>query len=1714
MVACIGSGGVATDGPVLASRDAGLPPVHTGSGLSWRWAQWLVAVVLLFSALLGVTSTPAMAATFPCSVGPADIPTLHFTNAGNGTYQSIGLTVTAISATSGGCAALPSTTSIRPLYMGQVGAPGVPLNPATQQGGGLERLSAGEVAYKPPSPTFSGTDTFTVDNNNTSRVINVTVIVDGAALAPTVTSLAPAAGSTVGGTLVTIIGTGFTGATAVQFGGSSATSVTVNSATSITATAPAGSGTVDVTVTTPNGTSATSAGDQFTFVSAPTVSAVSPTSGPSTGGTTVTVTGTGFTGATAVQFGASSAASFTVNSATSITATAPAGSGTVNLTVTTAGGTSATSAGDQFLYVSAPTVTAVSPTSGPLAGGTTVTITGTNFAGATAVRFGASAATSFTVNSATSITATAPAGSGTVDITVTTTGGTSATGASDHYTYVAAPTVTAVSPTSGPSTGGTTVTVTGTGFTGATAVQFGASSAASFTVNSATSITATASAGSGTVDITVATIGGTSATSASDHYSYVAVPIANAVSATVAANSSANPITLNITGGAATSVAVASGAVHGTASASGTTISYTPTAGYSGADSFTYTATNASGTSTPATVTITVTAPTLVFSPAAGALAGATQGSAYSHTISASAGTAPYSYAVSAGALPAGITLSSSGVLSGTPTASGTFNFTVTATDSHGAAGSAAYSLAVAIAPPVANAVSAMVAANSSANPIPLSIAGGAATSVAVASGAAHGTATASGTTISYTPVGGYSGADSFTYTATNGSGTSTPATVTITVTAPTLVVAPASLPGAMQGGAYSQTITASAGTAPYSFAIGAGALPAGLTLSAAGTLSGTPIVSGTFNFTVTATDAHGATGFTAYTLVIGVASPVAGNVSATVAANSSANPITLNISGGAAASVAVASGAAHGTATASGTTISYTPTAGYSGSDSFTYTATNASGTSAPATVTITVIAPTLAFTPAAGALPSAMQNQAYSQTLTASGGTAPYSYAITAGALPAGLTLNPASGALAGTPTAAGNNSFTVTATDLHGATGSAGYTLAVSVQPPVAGAVSVSVPANSSANPITLNITGGAAASVAVASGAAHGTATASGTMISYTPTAGYSGPDSFTYTATNASGTSTPATVTVTVTPPAPTVHNPGTTTVTVGQGKTGSVGINLSNLVSGQYSAISISTPPSHGTVTLGSGSSSTPVIATYTPTLGYLGPDSFQFVASGPGGTSAPGTVAINVVGATPTAPSLTGSTTDGKTVSFDLTSAATEGPFTDADIVSITPTGAATATIIAGGTAAARTFRLDVTPKVRFSGTVRVAYRLANRFGFSAPATVTVKVTARPDPSADPVVRALSDAQAETTRRFSQTQVDNFMRRAETLHGTGGTRFDMGLRLASSDPSVLRPDPSRPDRGAVGSDAPPSVGSGRGPRGGLVAREPGTVAFWSGGAITLGTRDPTSSRAKFSASTSGVSGGADIEVLDGLTLGVGGGYGHDSTSIAADPQSVGVGSHPPTAHLSADTKLVAAYGSVSPVPGLFADAMVGHGWLSFDTRRDVSAMGGVALGSRAGQFTVGSLSLGLDRRSGRWTWSAYARGDYLDATLDAYAEHGADVYNLRFDRRDLRSLVGVLGARLGVVQPMRFGTIAARLRGEWQHEFYNGSAQGLDYADVAGPSFYAIRTQGWAREQFVLAPSISLGLPGDWRIDVEMGFRGAAGEREASSRLLISKSF
>ncbi|WP_329142669.1 IPT/TIG domain-containing protein [Streptomyces sp. NBC_01456] len=358
-------------------------------------------------------------------------------------------------------------------------------------------------------------------------------------MAPVVTSVSPAQGAPAGGTNVTITGSGFTGATMVRFGPNGTTFVIVSDM-QITAKTPAGAGTVQVTVAAPTGTSTQNV--FFTYTPAPVLTTLIPPSGPTAGGNTVTINGTNLSSATSVKFGSNSAVIVT-NTATQITVIAPAGSpSSVNVTVTTAGGTS-NALPYTYATVPAPAINSLSPTSGPTAGGNTVTINGTNLSSATSVKFGSNSAVIVT-NTATQITVIAPAGSpSSVNVTVTTAGGTSN---ALPYTYatVPAPAINSLSPTSGPTAGGNTVTINGTNLSSATSVKFGSNSAVIVT-NTATQITVIAPAGSpSSVNVTVTTAGGTS-NALPYTYATVPAPAINSLSPTSGPTAGGNTVTIN-----------------------------------------------------------------------------------------------------------------------------------------------------------------------------------------------------------------------------------------------------------------------------------------------------------------------------------------------------------------------------------------------------------------------------------------------------------------------------------------------------------------------------------------------------------------------------------------------------------------------------------------------------------------------------------------------------------------------------------------------------------------------------------------------------------------------------------------------------------------------------------------------------------------------------------------------------------------------------------------------------------------------------------------------------------------------------------------------------------------------------------------------------------------------------------------------------------------
>jgi PKD repeat protein len=276
---------------------------------------------------------------------------------------------------------------------------------------------------------------------------------------PIVSAILPSNSLRTTSLAVTVAGSGFTSpitSLTLKRAGSpdiTATNVIVVSSNMVTGNfdiATATYGSWDVVVTNTDGHSGTLASGFTVNAPLPTVTSILPTSGPLDGGTAVTITGTNLTDATAVAFGTTAATSFSVTDDTHITAISPLSSaGVVDVKVTSAGGTSAVIAGDQFTYVPVPTVTLVSPDTGTSNGATVVAITGTGFTSTSTVKFGSIAATSVTYNSDISLTATSPPGSaGIVDVTVTTTGGTSQYSSLDQFDYYTIQTFTSPGGTS------------------------------------------------------------------------------------------------------------------------------------------------------------------------------------------------------------------------------------------------------------------------------------------------------------------------------------------------------------------------------------------------------------------------------------------------------------------------------------------------------------------------------------------------------------------------------------------------------------------------------------------------------------------------------------------------------------------------------------------------------------------------------------------------------------------------------------------------------------------------------------------------------------------------------------------------------------------------------------------------------------------------------------------------------------------------------------------------------------------------------------------------------------------------------------------------------------------------------------------------------------------------------------------------------------------
>jgi hypothetical protein len=540
-----------------------------------------------------------------------------------------------------------------------------------------------------------------------------------------------------------------------------------------------------------------------------------------------------------------------------------------------------------------------------------------------------------------------------------------------------------------------------------------------------------------------------------------------------------------------------------------------------------------------------------------------------SSALTATGGVSPYAWTVTSGALPTGVGLvvtSGGTVLSGVPTAVGTYNFTLTVTDSQQTIASMPFSIVI------------FSGAGISTTTLPNGIVSQTYTAQLVCVACSgYSWSLSSGTlppVLSISPSGAITGTPSTpgTYnfvvalSPIGKPGLTQPLSITIN---PMLGITAATLPVGNVNVAYSATLAGTGGAPPYTWSFTSTAND-GVTINpTTGVISGIPTLSGQFALGAMITDSGGATANRLFTLF------VAGTLTVTTASLpngvvGTAYPLqTLTANGGQAPfRWSVSTGVLPPGLTLNATqgTISGTPTA--TGTYPFTVLVNDALSNNASARLSIAVTASGVTITIAPTTLPPGSVNTAYSQALTAAGGQAPYTWAILVppptnstglpgGGLPAGLTLNPATGVISGTPTTAGTSIFTVVATDSNKVTGQ--VPLSIVITPTPLSVTTTTLPNGTvgTAYSQTLAATGGTSPYTWTNTGAlpAGLTLNASTGVISGTPTAAATSPftaivtDAAKGTAQQALSILIVAPLTVSATLPAPTAGASYSQTIT-------------------------------------------------------------------------------------------------------------------------------------------------------------------------------------------------------------------------------------------------------------------------------------------------------------------------------------------------------------------------------------------------------------------------------------------------------------------------------------------------------------------------------------------------------------------------------------
>lgn len=780
-------------------------------------------------------------------------------------------------------------------------------------------------------------------------------------------------------------------------------------------------------------------------------------------------------------------------------------------------------------------------------------------------------------------------------------------------------------------------------------------------------------------------------------------------------------------------------------------------------------------------------------------------------------------------------------------------------------------------------------------------------------------------------------------------------------------------------------------------------------------------------------------------------------DVSATLAYNAAATPVTLSINGTPRA-VQVATNPQHGTAVASGTGMTYQPAAGFAGTDTFTYTASDDWTTTSPALVTVTVGVPTVTVVAAAPVPAQAIAGQAYTRAFSASGGAAPYAFSLASGTLPAGLQLG-ADGQLQGTPTAAGQFTFTVQARDSSTGQGPFNGVLPVvldvtaptlAVEDPEPGTYGVAyrraLRAAGGVAPYAFRVTGGA-----LPAGVRLGS---DGVLEGVPEQAGEHAAD---IEVRDANGF---------------TLLHALRWTVAKAETPIEAFEVSAGEAVYTADGSLQVTATSSGSTQPIVFGSITPAVCAVTGSTVRVLAAGRCSITANQAGDANhadAPtATLHIDIAAATP-----------GVTWVGDLHKVFGEASF-DLPLPQSNSTGAFTfeSSDTAVATVAGRTVTL------RGDGETIITARQAAAGSFSA-ATVTLRlrVQVRPDPTSDATVVGLLQAQVDASVRFANAQQANIRDRLRQV------------RAGSNASSNLLSLAYQAERGA-GLSVP--VGSVPGSAPAL----PEGWGTWAAGSATWG-RGGATKQTRYDLQTDGVTVGVDHALGDTLLLGVAGSMGRNRSELD-DNQT----------RLHADQRSLAVYGLWRIGEGLFVDALVANGQLDFNLRRWSGDAQALAQAERDGDQWFGSLAFGYDHRGDALTLTGYGRVDGSRTDLDGYAEQGAGIYDLVYRAQRVRNTAVALGLEGSFQAP------ESRLRPFWSVEYRQalddkGDAD-LNYAQWGAPQDYRVRMQSYNDNALTLAAGLDIQVSRSWMLSLLLGHeqaRGADSSRTVGLRLSTGKA-